>query len=326
MRRRFFSSSNSETNYCTLEALSDGLFQFESKEADVYYRLDRQGVFYKFNINHRSIPIKKGQVIELKGKNCTGNVGSIFTDASFNLSGNSLSLIFGDDYKNKYDISNYPYVFYSLFDNVNIVNVSSDFLPATILSTGCYSNMFEGCTSLVNAPELPSQDLVFNCYDNMFKGCTNLNYIKMLATDISASYCLNNWVSGVSTTGTFVKHPEATWDVRGVNGVPEGWTIKFDGEEEEPLFPVKLKIGNNGEKGRELYEYFLALKAETGVIDFFIEPGNVLIGEENCTLIGVYSLAVEYYHRIILMTEEHNSPDMDCYFLYDNGLLELYID
>ena len=232
MRRRFFSSSNSETNYCTLEALSDGLFQFESKEADVYYRLDRQGVFYKFNINHRSIPIKKGQVIELKGKNCTGNVGSIFTDASFNLSGNSLSLIFGDDYKNKYDISNYPYVFYSLFDNVNIVNVSSDFLPATILSTGCYSNMFEGCTSLVNAPELPSQDLVFNCYNNMFKGCTNLNYIKMLATDISASYCLNNWVSGVSTTGTFVKHPEATWNVRGVNGVPEGWTIKFDGEEE----------------------------------------------------------------------------------------------
>ena len=53
----------------------------------------------------------------------------------------------------------------------------------------------------------------------------------MLATD-AYNYALSQWVYGVSPTGTFIKNPEATWDVRGENGVPEGWTIKFDGEEE----------------------------------------------------------------------------------------------
>jgi hypothetical protein len=39
----------------------------------------------------------------------------------------------------------------------------------------------------------------------MFYGCSRLNYIKMLATDISANDCLNEWVTGVSATGVFVK-------------------------------------------------------------------------------------------------------------------------
>ena len=92
--------------------------------------------------------------------------------------------------------------------------------------------MFYDCTGLTQAPELPATELAVSCYKRMFCGCTNLIYIKMLATDISADNCLAWWVYGVSPTGTFVKHPEATWDVRGDSGVPEGWTIKFDGEEE----------------------------------------------------------------------------------------------
>ena len=248
---------------------------------------------------------------------------------NISLAGNIMSLVYGHNFREQYSLKGLVDIFTGFankdIDSLAIKNIENLILPATELSEYCYSYMFYGCEYIKKAPELPASVLVGNCYESMFEGCSNLNYIKMLATDIHAGG-LTNWVKGVPSTGTFVKHPEATWNVRGVNGVPEGWTIKFDGEEEEPLFPVKLKIGNNGEKGRELYEYFLALKAETGVIDFFIEPGNVLIGEENCTLISVYSLAVEYYHRIILMTEEHNNPDMDCYFLYDNGLLELYID
>jgi hypothetical protein len=60
----------------------------------------------------------------------------------------------------------------------------------------------------------------------MFSGCTSLNYIKMLATDISASNCLTYWVYGISSTGTFVKNKNATWNVTGDNGVPNGWTIQ----------------------------------------------------------------------------------------------------
>jgi hypothetical protein len=60
----------------------------------------------------------------------------------------------------------------------------------------------------------------------MFYGCSKLNYIKMLATNISASNCLNSWVSGVSSTGTFVKNVAATWNVTGNNGIPSGWTVE----------------------------------------------------------------------------------------------------
>ena len=42
--------------------------------------------------------------------------------------------------------------------------------------------------------------------------------------------CFVYWVQGVSSTGTFVKNKDATWDVTGVNGIPEGWTVVNDGD------------------------------------------------------------------------------------------------
>jgi hypothetical protein len=68
--------------------------------------------------------------------------------------------------------------------------------------------------------------LADRCYSSMFNGCSNLNYIKaMFTTEPSSSYT-NNWVSGVSSTGTFVKNSAATWDVTGNNGIPTGWTVQ----------------------------------------------------------------------------------------------------
>ena len=99
-------------------------------------------------------------------------------------------------------------------------------LPATTLAGDCYCYMFEGCTSLTQAPELPATDLADNCYSYMFSRCNNLNYIKMMATDISATNCLNGWLNGVlSSTGTFVKSKDATWNVTGESGIPSGWTV-----------------------------------------------------------------------------------------------------
>ena len=98
-------------------------------------------------------------------------------------------------------------------------------LPDTALETMCYMNMFQGCTSLTTAPELPATTLKFMCYYGMFYGCTSLNYIKCLATDISASSCTGNWVNGVASTGTFVKNPNMNDWTTGVKGIPEGWTV-----------------------------------------------------------------------------------------------------
>ena len=59
----------------------------------------------------------------------------------------------------------------------------------------------------------------------MFRGCSSLNYIKMLATDVSANNCLQAWVHGVGSSGTFVKDASATLPT-GENGIPDGWTVE----------------------------------------------------------------------------------------------------
>lgn len=98
-------------------------------------------------------------------------------------------------------------------------------LPATVLTYSCYNDMFYDCESLITAPALPATELVDNCYSYMFSGCTNLNHITCLATNISAKNCLAYWVVGVSSTGTFVKHPDTNGWSTDYHGIPSGWTV-----------------------------------------------------------------------------------------------------
>ena len=102
-------------------------------------------------------------------------------------------------------------------------------LPATVLAEDCYQMMFYGCTGLTSAPTLPAATLVTTCYQQMFVGCSNLRYVKCLATDISATDCLTNWLVRVASTGTFVKAPNAQWTT-GVSGIPNGWATVNDGD------------------------------------------------------------------------------------------------
>ena len=103
-------------------------------------------------------------------------------------------------------------------------------LLATNLQSYCYSSMFYGCTSLTTAPELPATTLANGCYNFMFSGCTSLNYIKAMFTTEPSSTYTNKWVNGVAASGTFVKNSAATWDVRGANGIPNGWTVETASE------------------------------------------------------------------------------------------------
>lgn len=111
-------------------------------------------------------------------------------------------------------------------------------LPATRLAEYCYLCMFKGCTSLTRAPELLAKELVKGCYKYMFEKCSNLNYVKALFTDKPSRETTGGWVSGVAPTGTFVKSKDAIWDVRGDNGIPEGWTVESDaGSSDDPQKP-----------------------------------------------------------------------------------------
>jgi hypothetical protein len=53
----------------------------------------------------------------------------------------------------------------------------------------CYYKMFNGCTSLTQAPALPAITLVNSCYYEMFRGCTNLTKAPELPATTLANNC-----------------------------------------------------------------------------------------------------------------------------------------
>lgn len=117
------------------------------------------------------------------------------------------------------------YCYSNMFRGCTSMASAPSVLPATTLAEGCYSYMFNSCTSLTRAPELPAETLVKSCYQYMFEYCSSLSYIKCLATVTAASSCLAYWVSGVASSGTFVKAANMENWKTGQHGIPEGWTV-----------------------------------------------------------------------------------------------------
>ena len=102
-------------------------------------------------------------------------------------------------------------------------NVSGIELPAMTLSLDCYRELFRECAKLTTCPVLPAPTLVKECYRQMFSN-SGIKTIVCLATDISATDCLNEWMSGVGNTGTFYKASGVEYP-RTAHGIPSGWTV-----------------------------------------------------------------------------------------------------
>lgn len=308
MKRRFFGQNkkrrDTSKNYFTIEVLED---EIQIKLSNSYEYCVDDG-FWNKATHITSINANAGQLIYFKG-NLTPSglmgIGNFIITKKCNLSGNIMSLLYGDEFEGQTDLSDTNSTFYSLFYDCDTIIDASQLklpattlanscyqymfngctslitapeLPATTLTTGCYMSMFKNCTSLVaapalpattltrwcyrgmfedctslkvapelpattlaescyyemfrdcyslvSAPELPATTLTTGCYDSMFQNCTKLNYIKALFTMTPGSTYTGNWVSGVSSTGTFVKNKYATWNVTGVNGIPSGWAVQ----------------------------------------------------------------------------------------------------
>lgn len=93
------------------------------------------------------------------------------------------------------------------------------------------SHFFKGNTGLTEVTEITfgvnNGKLLFAAYAirELFSECTSLAKIKCLLEQSPDRTISTNWLNGVSPTGTFVKHPDATW-TRNENGIPEGWTVE----------------------------------------------------------------------------------------------------
>ena len=100
--------------------------------------------------------------------------------------------------------------------------------------------MFEGCTSLIEAPKLPAEKLVFCCYESMFKGCISLQQVTMMATGFIIDYCnepdvnvnntwiintaITDWLDDTASSGTFYKNKQSKWKNEDV--IPPNWEVK----------------------------------------------------------------------------------------------------
>ena len=282
------------TDYMTLSALGDGEITItipaainSSYVTSLSYSKDKatwNETIIDDTAQTITIPVTNGENVYLKGiakqlgnSNACVNIDST---GDINASGNTMSLLYGDDYNgkitfpegSKYTLAKLfngnthlinadelilpattlaPYCYYNMFNGCTSLTIAPE-LPATELADSCYSSMFKGCTSLTaapalpattlvddcyeymfyrctsltTAPELPATTLAYACYYNMFADCTSLNNITMLATDISATNCLSNWVYGVAATGTFIKAPSMTsLPIDSSYGIPTGWTV-----------------------------------------------------------------------------------------------------
>ena len=249
-------------DYLTLQILSDGTVAWNSigsgMSKTIEYSLNDGAwtpITASFSTN---INVLTGDTIRLRGTNSTyardksNYSGFEGGTATFNVEGNAMSLIYGDNFINQYTLSS-NYAFCSMFKLSNVISAENLILPATSLSqyayramfsnaysltaapalpattlnTGVYYYMFENC-AFSTAPELLAPTLVNSCYLSMFIGCRNLNYIKCLATNISVTNCTQNWVKDVASQGTFVQADGTSWP-RGVNGIPTNWTAVADG-------------------------------------------------------------------------------------------------
>lgn len=220
----------------------------------LYYSKDN-GKTWSEPSDGMTLSVNKGDKVLWKGETSpTSNGIGVFsggTDVRYTVEGNIMSLLFGDDFKEQTSLAGKNSAFYHLFyNNKNITSagklslpatteiscydgmfgncsslITAPELPATVFELGCYCDMFSGCSSLVTAPELPATVLGEGCYLRMFSGCTKLNYIKCLATNISAPVCLADWVTNVASSGTFVKAADMEDWPTGTSGIPTGWTV-----------------------------------------------------------------------------------------------------
>lgn len=184
-----------------------------------------------------------------KNKNTTFNAengGISFAGwGKLDCSGNVMSLL--DDTYNQAEVP--EYAFNDLFAYLNVILYSAPELPATKLNTGCYMNMFDGCSnlttapalpattladhcyscmfsgckSLTSAPNLPATSLRDNCYYHMFNGCSELSEVTVEFTDWKTSInATTDWLKDVKAEGSFYG-PADLDEIFDASHIPTGW-------------------------------------------------------------------------------------------------------
>ena len=115
------------------------------------------------------------------------------------------------------------YGFFALFEGCTSL-LSAPELPATTMEQGCYFGIFSECTGLTSAPELPANVLANNCYGWMFKGCSALTSAPELPATEMGSYCYNGMFANCTKLTSAPELPAKRLESNCYNCMFEGCT------------------------------------------------------------------------------------------------------
>lgn len=160
---------------------------------DMQYSKDGEEWIY---FTKENSPIEFEGDLYLRGKSSFGTAISNSDYLSFQF-GDGAEVIAKGDIRNLVDYTNITKVntnearFCALFEGCTGLLEAPE-LGATQLEENCYYNMFKGCTSLKKAPSLPAKKMALFCYQAMFSGCSNLTQAPILPADELATSCYSN--------------------------------------------------------------------------------------------------------------------------------------
>lgn len=178
-------------------------FDILTNDNDLWWNLpDNDPILYSKDDKRTWTPITSGKIptsigdrVYFKGTNqkysCGFNNSGFYGTTKFNIGGNIMSLLYGDNFvinQEFPDVDVYHY-FLGLFQKTNVVSAEKLSLPADRLAGSCYQSMFEDCVLLEKAPKLPATDLAVDCYGSMFKGCVSLETAPFLPPAFLEDYC-----------------------------------------------------------------------------------------------------------------------------------------
>lgn len=191
-----------QEEYLTFVAKTSGTIAYSGYE--ISYSTDYGATWSRISTKH-TVDVIKGEILFWKGNAASFGEGiGRFSGgtASFDVQGNIMSLLYGDNFVNQKDLSEYNGAFRYLFKDSKVVNAKNLILPATTLSFSCYNEMFNGCTSLITAPVLSATTLDSHCYAYMFMNCSSLTTAPQLPATTMVTSCYHCMFQGCTSLTT----------------------------------------------------------------------------------------------------------------------------
>lgn len=152
-------------------------------------------------------------------------------------------------------------------------------------SSSHYLEMFKDCTSLEKAPLLPAPALRNYNYQDMFNGCTNLKRVEAYFFEGTAGF-ITDWLKNVSSSGQLIVNKYITDSYTNTlirQELPSGWTKKlsFYKQPHIPMYHRYLNTSHYIDPGDTIYCKFIG------------KEDNIIIGADNGAGNGDFKIWIE---------------------------------